>query len=277
MPSRVKKLYGDAIDRRYGKGFGRGEAAEYKPWLRVSDVPSRGTSSVITGWKHGREHHFLSQNERRYFLLLEWSDSVLDIREQFPLLPIHDTQRIARSLGIRHPAQNGQSTVLTTDFIISVRMGDGLVNFARTVKAKSELCSARQIEKFEIERYYYEERGIDWGIVVADDLPEALCWNIGWIHDSREIERLQPLLPPLIEKLASWLSQRVHHNKGTWVARLCSKCDSEHDVPPGTSLKIVRFLLARKLWRVEMNVRIDLHQPLNIDVRGEFRAGGRRG
>jgi TnsA endonuclease N terminal/TnsA endonuclease C terminal len=277
MPSRVKKFSGVTIERRLQKGFGCGNGITYRPWLRVSDVPSRGTSTVVTGWKHGREHHFLSQNERRYFLLLEWSDSVLDIREQFPLLPILDTQRIASSLGIRHPAQNGQPTVLTTDFMIIARVGDDLVHFARTVKASSELCNARQLEKFEIERCYYEERGIDWGIVVADDLPEALCWNIRWIHDSREIERLQPLLPPLIEKLASWLSQHVRHSKGTWVARLCSMCDSEHDVPPGTSLKVVRFLLARKLWRVEMNVRIDLHQPLNIDVRGEFRAGGRRG
>jgi hypothetical protein len=65
MPSsRVKILTGKAIDRRILGGRGQGEAATYQPWLYVTDVPSRGTTTVITGWIHGREHHFLSQGGR---------------------------------------------------------------------------------------------------------------------------------------------------------------------------------------------------------------------
>jgi hypothetical protein len=72
MPSRNKNLSGKSIDRRLKAGRGLGEGAEYQPWLRVTDVASRGTSSVITSWKHGRGVHTLSQVERNYFLLQEW-------------------------------------------------------------------------------------------------------------------------------------------------------------------------------------------------------------
>ena len=59
MPSRVKNLTGKSMDRRLLDGRGQGEGATYQPWLKVTDVPSKGTSAVMTGWGHGREHHLL--------------------------------------------------------------------------------------------------------------------------------------------------------------------------------------------------------------------------
>lgn len=38
--------------------------------------------------------------ERNYFYILEYSDIVEDIREQYPLMPIEDTLLIADELGI---------------------------------------------------------------------------------------------------------------------------------------------------------------------------------
>jgi ABC-type multidrug transport system fused ATPase/permease subunit len=66
-------------------------------------VASQGLASRIKGWKTGRVHHLLSELETSYFYLLEWSLSVLDIREQFPLLPLEETLAIADQCGIAHP------------------------------------------------------------------------------------------------------------------------------------------------------------------------------
>nr|WP_232900746.1 TnsA endonuclease N-terminal domain-containing protein [Lysinibacillus fusiformis] len=40
--------------------------------------------------------------ERNYFYLTEYSDFVVDIREQFPLLPLEETIVIADELGLKH-------------------------------------------------------------------------------------------------------------------------------------------------------------------------------
>lgn len=39
------------------------------------------------------------------FYQFEWNDKVIDINEQYPLLPIGDTIRLAEQMGISYPAQ----------------------------------------------------------------------------------------------------------------------------------------------------------------------------
>jgi len=56
--------------------------------------------------------------ERNYFYLTEYSDVVVDIREQFPLLPLEETIVIAEELGLKHPTnpKTQEPIVMTTDF-----------------------------------------------------------------------------------------------------------------------------------------------------------------
>jgi hypothetical protein len=75
----------DKLVRFTKEGRGQGTGGNYKPWLTIQDVPSRGRAARPTGWKTGRVHHFLSDIETAVFYLLDWEDHVLDIREQFPL------------------------------------------------------------------------------------------------------------------------------------------------------------------------------------------------
>jgi TnsA endonuclease N terminal len=100
------------------KGVEKGFGKNYKPWLKIQDVPSHGRSSGIQGWKTERTHHFLSDHEKYYFYLLEWSDVVIDIREQFPLLGREIVQQIAVNAGIEHPKDKETQTplVVRTDF-----------------------------------------------------------------------------------------------------------------------------------------------------------------
>jgi hypothetical protein len=93
--------YRRALKQKYGVGEGQ----DYKPWLRVQDVKSRGLSSKIQGIKVAREHHTLSQLETEFFYLAEFSDSVIDIREQFPLLPLNLSFKIAQTFEIEHPRE----------------------------------------------------------------------------------------------------------------------------------------------------------------------------
>lgn len=64
---------------------------------------------------------------------------MVDIREQFPLLPLRRTEEIAKQLGIKHAHLDGVPVVMTTDFLITLRTSQGLIDIVRTVKPASKL------------------------------------------------------------------------------------------------------------------------------------------
>ncbi|WNV05843.1 hypothetical protein RP726_05360 [Candidatus Methylospira mobilis] len=101
---------------REGRGAGRGSV--YKPWLTVRDIPSEGRSHRIFGHKSQRTHHLLSDLELAVFLLLEWHVDTIEIREQFPLC-LETTRTLAEDAGIEHPAFQGVTQIMSSDFLVN--------------------------------------------------------------------------------------------------------------------------------------------------------------
>jgi hypothetical protein len=62
----------------------------------VAELVKAAHINRVQGWKTNRVHHFISNNELLYFFLLEWSDIVTDIREQYPL-EVSSTLEIAKA------------------------------------------------------------------------------------------------------------------------------------------------------------------------------------
>jgi len=58
--------------------------------------------------------------------LLKLNNSVVDIREQFHLLPLEETIVLADELGFKHPtdAKTNEPVVLATDFLLNSRQND---------------------------------------------------------------------------------------------------------------------------------------------------------
>ncbi|MFZ6849041.1 TnsA endonuclease N-terminal domain-containing protein [Undibacterium sp. RuRC25W] len=167
----AKRRYGfdeDKIVRFLKEGRGQGSGASYHPWLTLQEVSSLGRSSRIHSRKTGREHHLLSDIETAVFLLLDWSDSVTDIREQFPL-DRNETRRIAAEMGVRHPIDTHSQTdiVMTTDFLIDMRTLSGIILIPRSVKPASELDNDRTLEKQEIERRYWQAKGSEGCVAIS--------------------------------------------------------------------------------------------------------------
>lgn len=261
MAKRKRETSITQIEKRIKEGRGQGNGQDYIPWLLIQDVPSSGRATRTHGWKTNRIHHVHSDLERSYFYILEWSDIVTDIREQFPLLPIEETLSIAEELDIKHPSdpKSKQPIVLTTDFLVSA----GNREVARTIKPSSELDSARVIEKFEIERRYWAQRNIDWGIVTELDIPKILVQNIEWVHkehNNDDVSSLGPYMVSGIEKIVLE-SISVPH---TSLAAATSMADDHLGLEPGTSLAMVRHFIATKRWKVNMDKPIIPSQPLDV-------------
>jgi len=260
MAKRARKL---DIDKLIKEGRGNGVGSEYKPWIRIQDVPSLGRSTRLKGIKTGRQHEFLSDMEKNYFYLLEYSDYVMDIREQFPLLPIEETLTIAKELGIKHPSdpKTGEYIVMTTDFLITKEEEGKIVNVARTIKAKDELLSRRIIEKFYIENVYWERSGISWGIVTEQEINKVIAENISFFRSYYEIKSLDTfadIKESDFQDLILEYIKRIIDSKQS-VRKVSRIFDEDMILSKGTGIAIFKYLLARKI------IEIDLTEAINID------------
>lgn len=160
----VKSRKTDLARLREKRGMGVG--VNYTPFLKVVEVPSKGKSNRPYSLKTNRTHHFFSNLEEYYFLLSEWNPNVIDIREQYPL-SLSKTIKIAESLGFRHPKNNKEPIVMTTDFLLTLRVNGKISYLARSIKPRKELEKKRTREKMKLEAMYWEDLGIDWGICKA--------------------------------------------------------------------------------------------------------------
>jgi hypothetical protein len=250
MAKRSRNSSETTIENRLKQGRGMGQGANYNPWLHIQDVPSQGLASRIKGWKTRRVHHLLSELETNYFYVLDWSLPVLDIREQFPLLPLEETLAIAEQCGVAYPADphTKEPVVMTTDFVVTVRQSVGSIEQARTVKYAQDLQSKRNLEKLEIERCYWQRRNIDWGIVTEREVSKTLAENIKWLHPyldlndlpQSDITRITMVMTPLVLQAKDSL------------ADIAAICDDQLGLTPGLSLLVVRHLLANRVWQVNM-------------------------
>ena len=262
MGSARRKTGDDAIQKLIKEGRGQGELAEYQPWLTVREVPSRGLSTRCKGWKTRRKHQLLSKLERKYFYALEWSKIVTDIREQYPLLPLVDTLAIAKQLAFDHPAIPNKNdpkvldpVVLTTDFLITLSIDGKRVEQARTVKYAADLQSPRVLQKLEIERCYWEARQINWGIVTEHDIPTVLSDNVEHLYPYRYMDEDSRYSRRELYSIAIVLTKSVQERTSS-LRHLALECDSTLGFEPGTSLSVAYFLIANRLWEIDMHTPI---------------------
>ncbi len=259
-----------AIQKLIREGKGQNEHAEYQPWLNVRDVPSRGLSTRRKGWKTGRVHHFLSKLEKKYHNTLEWSKIVIDIREQYPLLPLEETLEIAKQCGFDHPAiQNKHDPktrdpiVVTTDFLITLMIDGKRVERARTVKYAADLQSPRVLEKLEIERRYWEARGISWGIVTEHEIPGVLADNVEHLYPNRYLDEDSRYSRRELYSAATALTQTVQGSTLS-LRHIALDCDAVLGFDPGTCLSIAYFLIANRYWEIDMYTPIQPGKRLEL-------------
>lgn len=227
-------------------GRGQGEGANYQPWLTIHDVPSKGLSTRQKGNKTGRIHHVLSDLESNYLYLLDWSDHVIDIREQYPL-DRELTLQIAEELGYRHPTENTTQTpiVMTTDFLITVRREKEIIYLARTVKPSEDLEKNRSIEKFEIEREYWAKKNVHWQIVTEKEIPLEVCRNIQFVHGYQ-------LVDEETEQVAIELLQYLVVSEGETLYEAFQEFEHMNFLDPGGALLCFKHLIAAKYVSFDM-------------------------
>lgn len=238
--------------RALKQNYGLGEGATYTPWIRVQDVKSHGHSGKIEGIKSGRTHHTLSEHESCFFYLAEFSDSVIDIREQFPLLPLSLSLKISQSIGIEHPKHptTKDPIIMTTDFLLTCSDGQRVWYEAVCVKPREKLSDKRTAEKLDIERVWWELLGVPFHIFYLSELNQIKSKNIQWITDVKR--KKCPSTPDDFRGMAKRLL-----TIGTMQLNdICEMFSQEIGISQDDALMLLKSLLADK------EVTVDLSRPI---------------
>ncbi|MEZ8772953.1 transposase [Vibrio lentus] len=238
--------------RALKQSYGLGEGANYTPWIRVQDVKSHGHSGKIEGIKSGRTHHTLSEQESCFFYLAEFSDSVIDIREQFPLLPLSLSLKISKSLDIEHPKHpiTKDPVIMTTDFLLTCSDGQRVWYEAVCVKPREKLSDNRTAEKLDVERVWWELLGVPFHIFCLSELNQIKSRNIQWITDAKR--KKYSSTPNEFRDVAKRLL-----TIGTMqLNEICETFSHELGISQDDALVLLKSLLADK------EVTVDLSRPI---------------
>ncbi|MGI9887567.1 TnsA endonuclease N-terminal domain-containing protein [Vibrio chagasii] len=240
------------FQRALKQNYGLGEGEHYTPWVRVQDVKSHGHSGKIEGIKSGRIHHTLSEQESCFFYLAEYSDSVIDIREQFPLLPLSLSLKVAQTLGVDHPKHPVTKTpvIMTTDFLLTCSDGHRVWYEAVCVKPREKLSDKRTAEKLDIERVWWELLGVPFHIFCLSELNQIKSKNIQWITDAKRKKY------PLASGDIRYVAKRFLTMGTMQISEICETFSHELGMSHDDALMVLKSLLADK------EVIVDLTRPI---------------
>ena len=243
----------NSYEKKIKEGRCQGDGVDYQPYINNQDIASKGRTTRHKGVKAARQVITLSDYETRCRRVLEFSEKVVQIKEQYAL-NIEETMEIANTLGIKHPSnpKTKELVPIDFDFFIQVKQSDGETKWlARTFKLKSELCNKRVIEKFEIARVWCKKNGISWGIITEDELDQAVCENIEKVSAYKDIKSLGLSIMTQREKkmlLEGCINKLLECEKS--VRELCLEIEEEFELDYGTGLAIFKYLIANHLYMI---------------------------
>lgn len=261
MSGAFKGLTQSQIDRRLKEGRGQGQGPEYKPFIYTRDVSSLGRSHRLPGSKTRRLHHLLSDLELAIFLTLDRSPLVRDIREQFPM-HVEDTLRIAEECGLPHARYQGTPQILTSDFLVDFN-DPQRPSVAIQAKYSTDLQKPNVIERLELERRYWQEKGIPWVIVTEREVSREAFANIQWLYPAQAEDSLDE------SQLAQYLqqfTQEFERHPERKLTDIAQQLDTAYQLETGQSLYWLRQLLARRYFLFDLDTSYRALTPKDLVI-----------
>lgn len=248
------------IAKRFKSGVGKGVGNNYKPWLTVHDVSSRGRQTRTAMAKIGRVVHTHSYIERNFLVLAEFRKDFCDVYEQYPI-DRSVTLGAARSLGIRHPTYpiSNAPVVMTIDFLLVTKDGRGQIEMHPwDCKLERALSDSRVLEKLTLHRAAAEHIG--WNPVrlfTERSVPTQVIRNVQWIRSALPLQGEPDMIHELFQSEPTAMFNDIAYRKPRLlISDYCRGYDKKRGFPPGTAIRVFAWLL----WS----------HRLSVDLRGQF-------
>lgn len=265
----IREWKDSTLKRFIQEGRGVGEGKDYRPWLQVQDVKSRGRSTRIYSHKTQRVMHLLSDLQLHFYYLLEFDGTVIDVREHYPLLDLHELNlpfdaKLQKKL---FSAKTNVPHIFTTTFYVTKLNAKGEPYYeARVIKSSSELDKPATIDRLQIIYSYFNKKEIDFGIVTEKDINKQMALNIGWfmtafdLSDFPEIDTIQHYLKVDLYKLFQM--------PGMTFNRAFTRLEKTYQLIEGSGLTLFKHLLATKQLSMNLNKPIELTDCVSVyDIR----------
>ena len=254
VPSKTVQKFND-----WKKDFINGKYRAYIPAHKANKISRRHLIYCMT---QKREVSCLSDGERRTYAVQLNIPSTVAVMEQFAL-DIDETLDIAVALNIRHPCnwKTGEAYVMTTDFVVQRATGDldrPLRTIAYTFKywdkiykmdpnGKRVRISRRTWEKFEIERAFWNSKGIEYRVITELDATKAQLWNIDFCRAARGMS------VPESEMVSFLNAFDLHWSNEPYLTlkQLVNRVASDLQINEDYSFKLFKFGVLN--WRIAIN------------------------
>nr|WP_269822986.1 TnsA endonuclease N-terminal domain-containing protein [Rheinheimera faecalis] len=184
--------------------------------------------------------------------MAEFSDSVLDIREQFPLFPLTLSLKISKLLNVAHPSHpiTKEPIIITTDFLLTCSDGKRIWYEAVSVKPSEKLFDKRTAEKLDIERIWWELLGVPFHVFCSTEINQIKSRNIQWITDAKR-KKYPSFGTEIREKAKRMLSIGTMQ-----LSDICETMSHEVCISNDDALTLLKYLIAEK------EVIVDLAMPI---------------
>lgn len=184
------------------------------------------------------------------------------------MLPLEETVLIAEELGYEHPKdpETGELIVMTTDFLVNMEYNNENIEIARTIKPKDDLLDRRIIEKFHIEKEFWQRKGIAWSIVTEVDIDNIIVKNIASIHsysDISLIDSFKDIAKDEIKDLVYEFLKRIIDNPKT-MRKISHEFEDEMYLERGTGLSIFKHLIINKIIEIDISQKINVNKNIPI-------------
>ncbi|WP_409967947.1 TnsA endonuclease N-terminal domain-containing protein [Bengtsoniella intestinalis] len=189
---------------------------------------------------------------------------MIDIREQYPLFPVSDTEDITQALGYRHPRVPGNAIneVMTTDFLITVQDASGTHLEARHIKYEKDWKKPRETEKREIEATFWENRDVSFKSVTEKSINKVKVANIKRLLSYHDANRFQTESPQVVAALLEDMVSRFHDCSYDPLKDFCTQLEWRTNARQGLALELLFHLAAHKCIPVQIDKQLVATKPL---------------
>lgn len=238
------------IQSKLKSGSGCGAGNTYKPWLTVQEFTSSGRSHRSMFNTTSRVLHLFSDLEFIYSCLFDWSSSVTDCRERYPLLR-DDVQSISEELNIPVISHEGVQQVRFSDFLID-DTAHPLGQYAVDVRYVSDLKSNSALETLELQRRYWETKNIGFYVATEKNLPIVVIENAKWLLPAENgVHADEDLYSQF-----SFLKAQCTIYSDYRLIEFAKKVDTEYQMRLGETLRSIRSLMAKRI------ISFDIRTPI---------------
>lgn len=231
----------------------------YRPFLTVKSVNKVGRRHCAFCCEQNREIHLLSDGEFRAYLILKSLPGTIAVMEQYAL-DIDETVEIANELGVVHPRKYMTNTaiIMTTDFVVECMVNSEVKRIAYTFKYSNQIYentttrtplakSWRTWQKFDIERHYWQNKGVAYRIITELDATKEYSWNIQFCESYRDLSVSKETLALFINEFyETWFFRQKHTLKD-----LCMAVSKSISITPELSMKIFKHAVYHSYLQIE--------------------------